>query len=75
MALVANTKGASELPFAEDEAKPLFLPKDTTSWRICKGNSGNRDPQEMRLEAVDWTISHWVFNPTWGEWPKALTAE
>ena len=53
MVLVANTKGAAWLTFAEDEDTPLFLPGDATSWRIYKGNSGNRDPRGGRWEAVD----------------------
>ena len=45
--------------FTEDESNPEDEPNPefclyTTSWRICKANSGNRDPRERLLKAVDY---------------------
>ena len=45
--------------FAEDETNPQFcLYTGTTSWRICKGNSGNRDPRERLLKPVDQAVGN-----------------
>ena len=68
MAIRCEYKGASKLKISSQHASHAhaqrMIPVNpqfclyTTSWGICKGNSGNRDPRGRLLEAVGYAVGN-----------------